>query len=62
MRGNAVRPRSQRREGDAAASGAQVTGDRPPRRDELIRAVVATGRAISRDLGAGRGGVALSEL
>jgi DNA-binding IclR family transcriptional regulator len=31
-------------------------------RDELIRAVVAAGRAISRDLGAGRGGVALSAL
>ena len=31
-------------------------------RDELIRAVVAAARAISRDLGAGRGGVALSAL
>ena len=31
-------------------------------RDELIRVVVAAGRAISRDLGAGRGGVALSAL
>jgi DNA-binding IclR family transcriptional regulator len=31
-------------------------------RDELARAVVTTARAISRDLGAGRGGVALSAL
>ena len=31
-------------------------------RPELIRAVIATARAISRDLGAGRGGIALSAL
>jgi DNA-binding IclR family transcriptional regulator len=31
-------------------------------RDELIRAVVTAARAISRDLGAGRGGVSLSAL
>ena len=31
-------------------------------RDELVRAVVAAARAVSRDLGAGRGGVALSAL
>jgi len=31
-------------------------------RDDLVRAVVAAARAVSRDLGAGRGGVALSAL
>jgi len=31
-------------------------------RDDLARAVVSTARAVSRDLGAGRGGVALSAL
>src|ERR1700728_159452 len=31
-------------------------------RDELVRAVVAAARAVSRDLGAGRGGVSLSVL
>jgi len=31
-------------------------------RDDLVRAVVAAARAISRDIGAGRGGVALSAL
>ena len=31
-------------------------------RDEQVRAVVTAARAISRDLGAGRGGVALSAL
>jgi DNA-binding IclR family transcriptional regulator len=31
-------------------------------RDDLARAVVSTARSISRDLGAGRGGVALSAL
>jgi len=31
-------------------------------RDELVRAVVTAARAVSRDLGAGRGGIALSAL
>ena len=31
-------------------------------RDNLVRAVVTAGRAVSRDLGAGRGGVSLSAL
>jgi DNA-binding IclR family transcriptional regulator len=34
----------------------------PGTRNDLVRAVVAAARAISRDLGAGRGGVALSAL
>jgi DNA-binding IclR family transcriptional regulator len=34
----------------------------PDAKPELVRAVVAAARAISRDLGAGRGGVALSAL
>jgi DNA-binding IclR family transcriptional regulator len=31
-------------------------------RDDLVRAVITAGRAVSRDLGAGRGGVSLSVL
>jgi DNA-binding IclR family transcriptional regulator len=31
-------------------------------RDDLVRAVVTAARAVSRDLGAGRGGVSLSAL
>jgi DNA-binding IclR family transcriptional regulator len=31
-------------------------------RDELVRAVTEAARAVSRDLGAGRGGVVLSAL
>ena len=31
-------------------------------RDELVRLVTEAGRAVSRDLGAGRGGVVLSAL
>jgi DNA-binding IclR family transcriptional regulator len=34
----------------------------PGTRNDLVRAVVAAARAISRDLGAGRGGIALSAL
>jgi DNA-binding IclR family transcriptional regulator len=41
-----------------AADRLLATGNR----EELIRAVVTAGRAVSRDLGAGRGGVALSAL
>jgi len=34
----------------------------PEARDELVREVLGTARAVSRDLGAGRGGVVLSAL
>jgi len=52
---------------DAVAGAIGVVGsaDRllaPGTRDELVRVVIAAARAISRDLGAGRGGVALSAL
>jgi len=49
----------------AGAIGLVGAADRmlsPDSREELIRAVVAAARAVSRDLGAGRGGVALSAL
>jgi DNA-binding IclR family transcriptional regulator len=45
--------------GVVGAAGRLLAIDAKP---ELVRAVVATARAISRDLGAGRGGVALSAL
>ena len=34
----------------------------PDTRDELVREVLGAARAVSRDLGAGRGGVVLSAL
>ena len=49
----------------AGAIGVVGAADRllaPGTRDELVRAVVEAARAVSRDLGAGRGGVALSAL
>jgi len=52
---------------DAVAGAIGVVGSAgrllaPGTRDELVRVVVTAARAISRDLGAGRGGVALSAL
>jgi DNA-binding IclR family transcriptional regulator len=52
---------------DAVAGAIGVVGSAgrllaPGTRDELVRAVVAAARAVSRDLGAGRGGVVLSAL
>jgi DNA-binding IclR family transcriptional regulator len=49
----------------AGAIGVVGAADRllvPASRDELARAVQESARAISRDLGAGRGGVVLSAL
>ena len=49
----------------AGAIGVVGAADRllvPGTRDELARAVGETARAVSRDLGAGRGGVVLSAL
>jgi DNA-binding IclR family transcriptional regulator len=49
----------------AGAIGVVGAADRlldPDAHQELVREVVAAARAISRDLGAGRGGVALSAL
>ena len=49
----------------AGAIGVVGAADRllaPDARDELVRAVGEAARAVSRDLGAGRGGVALSAL
>ncbi len=49
----------------AGAIGVVGSADRllaPGTRDELVRAVGEAARAVSRDLGAGRGGVALSAL
>jgi DNA-binding IclR family transcriptional regulator len=49
----------------AGAIGVVGAADRllvPGTRDELIRAVTEAARAVSRDLGAGRGGVVLSAL
>jgi DNA-binding IclR family transcriptional regulator len=49
----------------AGAIGVVGAADRllaPGTRDELVRQVVLAGRATSRDLGAGRGGLALSAL
>jgi len=54
-----------RDDGVAGAIGVVGAADRllaPASRGELVRAVVAAARAVSRDLGAGRGGVALSVL
>ena len=46
-----------------SAWSARPTGcSLPGTRDELVRAVAEAARAISRDLGAGRGGVVLSAL
>jgi len=49
----------------AGAIGVVGAADRllaPEARDELVREVLGTARAVSRDLGAGRGGVVLSAL
>ena len=49
----------------AGAIGVVGAADRllaPGTRDELVRAVAEAARAVSRDLGAGRGGVVLSAL
>src|SRR6516225_2468165 len=54
-----------RDDGVAGAIGVVGAADRllaAGTRDDLVRAVVAAARAVSRDLGAGRGGVALSAL
>jgi DNA-binding IclR family transcriptional regulator len=49
----------------AGAIGVVGAADRllaPGSRDELVRLVTEAARAVSRDLGAGRGGVVLSAL